>query len=249
MPTRADQLPGGPTALARRIAALEREVRELRAARRLPHSALSTGAVSLLGPEGEVLAEVTPAFGGGPHPALAAYDTQAGQRVHGALTAAALRFGTPSMTEAEEAFLAFSALGDGLFELLLSSARTPGTAAAQINLYNETDPAADNARIDLNAGLVNVLGILTARSLAFGQVTITPSAANTPTSATVNGLNLAGTTFRAFTSPSSVAPGTTTGNTGVTGTSATSVTATGLTVWVNRQSTTTTNVNWMVTGQ
>jgi hypothetical protein len=94
----------------------------------------------------------------------------------------------------------------------------------------------------------DVLGTLTSSNLAWGTVAITPSAANTPTSATVSGLNVRGSTLIAYTSPLTSLPGSTTTNNGVTGTSANNVTSTGLTVWLTRQNLTTTNVNWLVIG-
>jgi hypothetical protein len=57
-----------------------------------------------------------------------------------------------------------------------------------------------------------------------------------------------GSTFIAFTSPVTSRPGSTTTPDGVTGTSANGVTGAGLTVWMTRQSLTTTTVNWLVIG-
>lgn len=48
MPTAADQVPGGPTELARRVQALEREVKELRAARRLTSASVGAGGVRIV---------------------------------------------------------------------------------------------------------------------------------------------------------------------------------------------------------
>lgn len=48
MPTPADQLPPDPQALARRLATLEREVRELRAARRLEQATVGAGGVRIV---------------------------------------------------------------------------------------------------------------------------------------------------------------------------------------------------------
>jgi len=47
MPTAGDQLPAGPTDLARRVQALEQEVRELRAARRLEAASVGEGGLSI----------------------------------------------------------------------------------------------------------------------------------------------------------------------------------------------------------
>ncbi|MDF6043261.1 hypothetical protein LRD69_14100 [Streptomyces sp. JH14] len=59
MPTAGDQLPGGATDLARRLAALEREVRELRAARRLENASVGAGGVRVV--DGGRFAMDTPA--------------------------------------------------------------------------------------------------------------------------------------------------------------------------------------------
>lgn len=52
MPTPADMIPGGMTGLAQKVAALEREVRELRAARRMESTSISGGQYSLITPAG-----------------------------------------------------------------------------------------------------------------------------------------------------------------------------------------------------
>ncbi|MXM62166.1 hypothetical protein GR925_01540 [Streptomyces sp. HUCO-GS316] len=84
-------------------------------------------------------------------------------------------------------------------------------------------------------------GILRAPNIVTGVVTITPTA-NTPTSVTVSGLNVSGTVFRAFVTASSTVPGT------VVECTASSVTASGLTVWINRTSTTATSVWYLIIG-
>lgn len=48
MPTAGDQVPGGTTDMARRLAALEREVRELRAARRLQNASVGSGGLRIV---------------------------------------------------------------------------------------------------------------------------------------------------------------------------------------------------------
>ncbi|MFF1483152.1 hypothetical protein ACIGZH_01585 [Streptomyces sp. NPDC058319] len=49
MPTAGDQVPGGPSDIGRRLAALEREVRELRAARRLENASIGAGGLRIDG--------------------------------------------------------------------------------------------------------------------------------------------------------------------------------------------------------
>ncbi|GAA0500597.1 hypothetical protein [Streptomyces olivaceiscleroticus] len=108
----------------------------------------------------------------------------------------------------------------------------------------------DRFKVETN-GNTTIDGILNARSIVTGSVNITPSAANTPTSAIVS-FNCTGTTFRGYVTANSAvpAPSTGTGGTanGVNGVSISSVSATGATVWLNRQNTTATTVNWMVIG-
>lgn len=58
MPTAGDQVPGGTTDMTRRLAALEREVRELRAARRLESASIGAGGLRIV--EGGRLAMDTP---------------------------------------------------------------------------------------------------------------------------------------------------------------------------------------------
>lgn len=94
---------------------------------------------------------------------------------------------------------------------------------------------------------VTILGTLTAGNHAVGTATVTPSAAHTPTSTTVF-YSVVGTTFRGFATLNSTVPGVRTpvGAQGVTGVSVSSATATSMLVWVNRENTAATNVNWQV---
>ncbi|MFJ2279216.1 hypothetical protein ACIOEZ_34270 [Streptomyces sp. NPDC087866] len=105
-------------------------------------------------------------------------------------------------------------------------------------------------QIYLRSSDVTVDGILTAGNMAFGQVSVTPSAPYTPTSATVF-YSVKGTTFFGQATPNSTVPGyraaATPPGAGITGVSVSSATATSMLVWVNRENTTATNVNWLVT--
>lgn len=84
-------------------------------------------------------------------------------------------------------------------------------------------------------------GRLKAGNIAMGLVTITP-VANTPTSATVSGLSLAGTgaVIGLCTSVTSLP------NTDVLESSISSPTSTGMTVWTYRDNTTDTKVGWLM---
>lgn len=92
-------------------------------------------------------------------------------------------------------------------------------------------------------------GLMTASNIVSGSVTITPSAAHTPTSALVT-YSVTGSTFHGFATANTTVPGVRTpaGFQGVTGVSVSSVTATSMLVWVNRENTTATTVNWQVRG-
>lgn len=100
-------------------------------------------------------------------------------------------------------------------------------------------------------GNTTLAGTLTAGNIATGTVSITPSAAHTPTSALVN-FTCTGTTFRGYATANTTVPGSrkdaTPSASGVTGVSLSSVTSTSALVWVNRENTTATTVNWMVIG-
>nr|WTB35202.1 hypothetical protein OG781_42230 [Streptomyces sp. NBC_00830] len=192
---------------------------------------------------GKVLAEIVPDDGNG-RSAYFTYDTRLGLNYYAGLTAGDVRFGIAGQTSLqEEAGVLYSSLGGGLYELLLKSGSDLGNSAAEINLYSETGPLASDAEIVLSADRITAPGRLTAGNMAFGSVSITPSAADTPTSFTVSGLHVTGSTFRAFLTANTTVPGTS-----VTGVSATSVSATGLTVWLTRATTNTTTVFWMVVG-
>lgn len=106
------------------------------------------------------------------------------------------------------------------------------------NLLRLFRDGTDRFKVDKD-GNTTVDGLLTAKSIVTGSVSITP-VANTPTSVTVSGLNLPGTVHRAFVTAQSSVPGT------VVECTATSVTATGLTIWVNRTNTTNTNIWYLV---
>ncbi|UJB40744.1 hypothetical protein [Streptomyces sp. A1-5] len=85
--------------------------------------------------------------------------------------------------------------------------------------------------------------VISSDNVAMGTVAITPSTANRPQPATITGLNVTGTTFRAWACPMSSAPGT-----GVLGCTATAVTGTGLTIWLNRKDLVRTTVHRVITG-
>ncbi|MDX3175190.1 hypothetical protein PV382_23355 [Streptomyces scabiei] len=109
--------------------------------------------------------------------------------------------------------------------------------------------AIDRFKVDKD-GNATVSGILTAGSAVTGTVSITPSAAHTPTSALVTYPAVAGSTFRGYATAQTTVPGVRTpaGAAGVTGVSVSSVTSTSMLVWVNRENTTATTIHWEVNG-
>lgn len=102
-----------------------------------------------------------------------------------------------------------------------------------VRLQTEGEPNA-------HAGLI-MTGVLNAGSIKFGSVAITPSAPNTPTSASVTGLAMAGTTAKGFVTAANQAVGTQVTGVGVTG-----VTTDGMTIWATRTNTTPLTVEWLI---
>ncbi len=88
---------------------------------------------------------------------------------------------------------------------------------------------------------LRISGGIRAGNWKYGRVTITP-VANTPTSTTVTGLDLKGTgDVMGFCTSVTSVPGT-----AVQETSVSSVGSTGMTVWIYRTNTTTTDIEWMM---
>ncbi|MER6109391.1 hypothetical protein [Streptomyces hirsutus] len=93
----------------------------------------------------------------------------------------------------------------------------------------------------LDTTRAQVSGILQAGNIKAGRTSITPSAANTPTSTTVTGLGLTGSNPRAVATPSTASPGTV-----VTGVGCTDVSLNSLTIWLTRSGTANTAVDYLV---
>ena len=270
MPRQLDQLPPDPTSLARRLAALEREVRELRAARRLSSATAglirtaasgarveingSTQAVDVYGADGAtLLAELAPETSGAGGGGLWTRGLQEPYNMSAFLGSGELSFrpvqnglvDTPAgisydtdSTQYADLILSSGNLGasDKPARIILETVFGAGVPYVYV-----TGAQSQQCNLDVN-------GVLTAGNLAWGQVSITPSANNTPTSTTVGGLSLVGSTFYGIAAPQTVQPGFTSGSNGVTGASVTNISPTGLTVWTTRQNTTATLVNWLVIG-
>ncbi|MEU6016961.1 hypothetical protein ABZ826_23800 [Streptomyces sp. NPDC047515] len=92
-------------------------------------------------------------------------------------------------------------------------------------------------------GRADVAGIFSAGNIAFGSANVATTTGSVPASALVSGLNVAGTTFRAFVTAASGVPGTQ-----LLGVSANNQSSGGLTIWLNRTNTGNTTVWWLLIG-
>ena len=100
-------------------------------------------------------------------------------------------------------------------------------------------------QMTLDPDVVDVVGTFYADNYRTGRVTITPSAANVPTSVTVTGLGMGRSgAVRAYATASTTVPGTQ-----VTGVGCTGAGRDGVTVWVTRTNTTATGVDWHLIGE
>lgn len=247
MPRQLDQLPPDATSLARRLAALEREVRELRAARRM--TAASVGTLRVYADDGTtLLAELGPETGGDGGGGLWTRGLQDPVNMSAYLSSGQLQFRPVENGQvAVPAAITYDSDAYQYTDLILTSGNVaPAAHRAVLTLESTFEGGNPYVYVQGESGTqcnMDILGVLTSANLAWGQVSITPSAANTPTSVAVTGLNLKGTTFLGYAVATTAAPGS-----NVTGSSATSVTSTGLTVWTTRTNTNTTFVNWLVIG-
>lgn len=121
-----------------------------------------------------------------------------------------------------------------------------GTAAAiTVGEWGvSVEDVTDTYRVPLSVtGDITTYGSVVAKNIAAGSVSITPSAANTPTSKSVS----FGKTFpsapQVVVTPESSVAGTT-----LTGWAVTNITTTGFTAWVTRGNTTSTTLHWIAIG-
>ncbi|RRQ81572.1 hypothetical protein [Streptomyces griseofuscus] len=263
MPRQLDQLPADTTTLARKVAALEREVKELRAARRLSSATIglvqtaaagsrvalnqSTKSVQVYGDDGTtLLAELGPqdADGGG---GLWTRGLQTPHNMSASLGSGQLTFRpVDNGLVAVSASMSYDTDAYQYSDLILTSGAVNKTDhRAILTLESLFDGTAHVSVQGENSApcTFDVLGIFSASNIAYGSVSITPSAANTPTSVNVTGLSVKGASFFALATPATAVPGSQ-----VTGVGATNPTATGATIWLTRTNTTATTVNWMVLG-
>ena len=252
MSRQLDQLPPDATALAREVAALKKEMRELRASRRMSAATAAliqtaaSGARIALDGDGPALLiygdddMVLGRFGPDPVDGGAGLWTRGQQEpipLLAYLWGGEMRWRpVDEGSVAEAATAVYDTDANTYADLIFSSGRVfSGDSPARMILTTDAGGSQPVASVE---------AILRSDNWAIGTTSITPSAANTPTSAGITGLNLKGSTFFGYATAATSVPGT-----GVTGVGITAYTATGATLWVTRTNTTATVVNWMVIGQ
>lgn len=248
-----DQLPTDETSLARKVARLEREMRELRASRRLAaatagliQTAASGARITLDGDgpalqmyadDGTVVAQLGPDTDDG-GAGFWVRGNQSPWKLLAYLYGGEMRW-RPVDDDAvvEGASAVYDTDANSYADLILSSGRVfSGDIPAQVVLTTDSGGGPPHAAVH---------AILQADNWAIGQTTITPSASNVPTSAGITGLGLKGSSFFGYVTPSTGSPGT-----AVTGVGMTAVTANSATLWLTRAGTpVATAVYWMVIGQ
>ncbi|MER6531148.1 hypothetical protein [Streptomyces sp. NPDC001508] len=248
MPRQVDQLPADATSLARRVRALERALDELRASRRASHTTISQGAIQVVRPGSDTPAAVMSTDLGDGEAGFQTNSTDG--TTYARLEAGELTFGARDIPQIVPTGMR-ARIDGGTLDI--QSGMISGGAQAHILMASGDSPLAPGNGAPLislmwdGAGsadmIVDVSGILLPRSMAWGTVSITPSAANTPTSSTITGLTVRGSTFIGLATPVTTAPGTV-----VTGVSAINASSTGVTIWLTRTTTVATSVNWIVIG-
>lgn len=220
-------------------------------------------AMRLYNPDGELLAEAVPdgtALGYPDDAGFVVYNTVGIGRYWAQLSRGFIRFGKDGVnfrwaplidyfisgTNNSTVKIGSGALESGGEEENQATISLIGTSGTATNDHPRVDIGGSGIRDSGRADL-NVTGILAVGNHAYGQTTVTPSAAHTPTSATVV-YNVTGTTFFGQATANTTVPGVRTpvGAAGVTGVGVSGATATSMLVWVNRENTTATNVNWEV---
>ncbi|MET8693642.1 hypothetical protein ABZV65_13985 [Streptomyces bauhiniae] len=252
MPRQTDQLPADPAALARRVQDLEIQMRELRAARRM--TSATVGRLRLYSKDGQtLLAELGPTPEGG---GLWTRGVQGADDIpiSAYLSSGELAFRpVDDEVSAHPAYVSYSLIPDMASDLQLDSgAVRPSDWRAGLTLsstageapyvliggFREVGDTGESGNCN-----VQIEGILTSTNVAYGTASITPSAANTPTSLTISGLGLPGSSFYAQVTPITQVPGTQ-----VTGAGVNNISGNGITLWVTRTNTTATILGWMVVG-
>jgi hypothetical protein len=247
MPRQLDQLPADATTLARRVQDLERQVREIRAARRMV--AASVGTLRVYADDGTtLLAELGPETAGDGGGGLWTRGLQDPINMSAYLSSGVLQFRPVEDNRVDvPASVTYASDADQYTDLILTSGSVKASQHRAIMTLESTFAGgAPYVYVQAESGgpcNFDVSGVLSAGNFAWGQVSITPSAANTPTSINVTGLSLQGSTFLGYATAATTVPGTQ-----VTGVGATAPSSTGLTLWATRTNTTVTLVNWWLVG-
>lgn len=161
------------------------------------------------------------------------------------LVGGTLEFGTVDGDENTPATISFSTQG-----IPMNSASVfhfgprvnAGSDRAIIELTSNSD---NSSEMNLSADTVSINGVVDLENEAFGITNIVP-VSGSPTSATVMGFNLSGSSFFGWATANTSQPGDNAGQ--VVNTTIQSITATSAVVWIHRKSTNTTGVYWLVKG-
>lgn len=213
-------------------------------------------AMRLYNPAGEPLAEAVPdaASLGYPNDAgYIVYNTVGIGRYWAMLSRGFIRFGRdgsdyrwgPLIDHYLSGGTSVMKLGSGVLE---SGGEEENEATISLVGTNAATPG-DHPRVDIGGSGIrdsgradlNVTGRIASGNIRAGRVSITPTAANTPTSITVTGLGMTGTNPRALATPQTGLPGTV-----VLGVGTSAVTLDGLTIWLTRTNTAVTNIEYLV---
>lgn len=158
-------------------------------------------------------------------------------------------------TGGNEFFINGPDMGSGEDALMFQASSAGNIAALDFNDRLELQRVDQATRILMDTDIdvvgdttflndVEVQGVLTAANRIAGTTSITPSAANTPTSkAIVFPSALTGSSFACQVTANTSVPGTT-----VTGVGYTALTSTGVTLWLTRTNTTATTLSYTVEG-
>ncbi|MFI1201601.1 hypothetical protein ACH4VR_19480 [Streptomyces sp. NPDC020883] len=178
---------------------------------------------------------------------FAAYNTSGFGRYYAMLSRGYVRFGKEGTSYRGVPGADHTLAGDIVSTLALSSGNAEDYGQARFLLTAGTSQRRPKAELSSDAlgGRADLVvnGIISSGNVVTGTIAVTPSKAGIPQSATITGLNITGTTFRAWVSPMSSVPGTS-----LLGCTATNVTSTGMTIWLTRKDLVLTTIHWMIIG-
>jgi hypothetical protein len=140
--------------------------------------------------------------------------------------------------------------GSGEADLVINSPHDANAGDSSASVFMRgSDGTSDASSMTLDADSIFTSGVLSPGNVIVGQTTITPTAANTPTSKNVTfPFALRGTQFFGFASSQTTVPGSNASGSAVTGVAVSAASATGATIVASRTNTTNTVVNYLVWG-